>query len=85
MQRNRLPANPGKEVTLKGNSRLILTIFCIDVNISWIKFTAIICIDDERFYEKIDPKLRIEPAMFPFHRGSLNGQQIKTVILIQLV
>lgn len=33
--------------SLKGNSRLILTIFCIDVNIGWINFTAIIDIDDE--------------------------------------
>ena len=32
---------------LKGNSRLILTIFCIEVNIGWIHFTAIIYIDDE--------------------------------------
>ena len=32
---------------LKGNSRLILTIFCIDVDIGWINFTGIIYIDDE--------------------------------------
>ena len=33
---------------LKGNSRLILTIFfCIDVNISLINFAVIVYIDDE--------------------------------------
>lgn len=32
---------------LKGNSRLILTIFYSNVNIGWINFTAIIYIDDE--------------------------------------
>ena len=35
------------DVPLKGNSRLILTIFCIDVDIRWINFTGIIYIDDE--------------------------------------
>ena len=62
---------------IKGELKANFTIFCIDVNIGWINLTAIIYIDDEWFHEKIDPKLRIAYAMFPFHRGSLNGQRIK--------
>ena len=31
---------------LKGNSSLILAIFCIDINNGWITFTRIICMDD---------------------------------------
>lgn len=29
---------------------------------------------------KIDPKLRIAPAMLPFHRGGLNGPRVMLVV-----
>ena len=32
---------------LKGNSRLILTIFCIVIDIGWSNFTVIVYSDDE--------------------------------------
>ena len=63
---------------LKGNSRLILTIFCIDANIRWINFTAIIYVVDEWFYEKNRSKPSDCTRHVPFHRGSSNGQRIKT-------
>ena len=34
-------------IVLKGNSRLILTIFCIVIDIGWINFTVIVYSDDE--------------------------------------
>ena len=38
--------NESNHWLLKGNSSLILAIFCIDINNGWITFTRIICMDD---------------------------------------
>ena len=55
---------------LKGNSRRILTNFCIDVYIEGINFTEIVYVDDDRFYEKSSQNLPITFAILSFYRGS---------------
>ena len=44
MQKKQIPIE-----LVKGKLKANLTIFCIDVNIRWINFTALIYIDDEWF------------------------------------